>query len=87
MSEEVEAGKRDVENRLNNNSNMCVKLFESGGPGLGLIATIVIIIMLYSIASCTSNSLDKNVLLLLLGGFVWLSTATMALYKLFNVFR
>ena len=86
MSEEVEIGKRDVENMLNhNNSNMCVKLFESGG--LGLIATIVIIIMLYSIASCTSNSLDKNVLLLLLGGFVWLSTATMALYKLFNVFR
>ena len=85
MSEEVEAGRRDVENRLNNNnSNMCVKLFESGG--LGLITMIVIIIMLYSIASCTSTSLDKN-MLLLLGGFVWLSAATMALYKLVNVYR
>ena len=86
MSEEVETGRRrDVENRLNhNNSNMCVKLFEGGG--LGLIITIVIIIMLYSIASCTSNSLDKNVLLLL-GGFVWLSAATIALYKLVNVYK
>ena len=85
MSEEVEAGRRDVENRLNNNnSNMCVKLFESGG--LGLITMIVIIIMLYSIASCTSTSSDKNALLLL-GGFVWLSAATMALYKLVNVYR
>ena len=84
MSEEVEAGRRDVENRLSNNSNMCVKLFDSGGPGL--ITTIVIIIMLCSIASCTSNSLDKN-MLLLLGGFVWLSAATMALYKLVNVYR
>ena len=86
MSEEVEAGRRrDVENRLNNNnSNMCVKIFESGGPGL--ITTIVMIIMLYSIASCTSNLLDKN-LLLLLGGFVWLCAATMAIYKLFNVYR
>ena len=85
MSEEVEIGKRDVENMLNhNNSNMCVKLFESGG--LGLIATIVIIIMFYSIASCTSNSLGKNVLLLL-GGFFWLSAVTMALYQLVNVYR
>ena len=84
MSEEVETGRRDVENRLNNNSNMCVKLFESGGPGL--ITPIVIITMLYSIASCTSNSLDKNVLLLL-GGFVWLSAATIALYKLVNVYK
>ena len=87
MSEEVDAGRRrDVENRLNNNnSNMCVKLFEGGG--LGLIITIVIIIMLYSIASCTSNSLHKNALLLLLGGFVWLSAASVALYKLVNVYR
>ena len=84
MSEEGETGRRDVENRLNNNSNMCVKLFESGGPGL--ITPIVIITMLYSIASCTSNSLDKNVLLLL-GGFVWLSAATMALYKIVNVYK
>ena len=84
MSEEVKAGRRDVENRLNNNSNMCVKLFESNGPGL--ITTIVIIIMLYSIARCTSNSLDKNVLLFL-GGFVWLSAATIALYKLVNVYN
>ena len=78
MSEEVDAGRRrDVENRLNNNSKMCVKL----------IITIVIIIMLYSIASCTSNSLHKNALLLLLGGFVWLSAASVALYKLVNVYR
>ena len=76
MSEEVEAWRRDIENRLNNNSNMCVKLFESGGPRL--ITTIVIIIMFYSIASCTSNSEDKNTLLLL-ESFVWLSAATMAL--------
>ena len=84
MSEEVEAGRGDVENRLNNNSNMCVKLFKSGGPGL--ITTLMIIIMLYSIARCTSNSLDKNVLLLL-GGFVWLFAATIALYKLVNVYN